>query len=330
MKKWLNRLIAASLVLLATLSFDFHPSGVLAQSAVQTPTYIPSVAFTLGTYTATVSTSTPTAAYSVQNQNTLCLQFSGTFTGLAATIQGTTSPLTVAAASSTWSNLSAHLYPEDGVRVVNITQAGLYCFSSAGLRQVRVNVTAVTLTGSNTLTIGLSGTTEDRYNTNYVERRRTYSAAFTVLSPQTAAADWATLTGSATAQIHVKEIACWGTTTSAAFLDTISLIKRSALDTGGTSTAPTVVPNDSGQIAGSAVAAAYTVAPTKGTAVGTVRVIQLYIPLATSQAPSFDWQFGINDDQDLILNTATENLALNSTLETTAETWTCFMKWEEE
>jgi len=332
MKKWFSRLFTASLIALAAFSCGFNPSGVLAQSAVQTPTYIPSVAFTLGTYTATVSTSTPTAAYSVQNQATLCLQFSGTFTGLAATIQGTTSPLTVAAASSTWSNLSAHFYPEDGIRLVNVTQAGLYCFSSTGLRQVRVNVTAVTLTGSNTLTIGLSGTTEDRFHMNYTERKRTYSSAFAVSTATTAAQDWSTITGSASNQIHVKEIACWGTVATTAQLETISLIKRSTLDTGGTPVVATLVPMDSGQIAATAAVNSYTVAPTsKGTVVGTVRIIQLFLPLNTSQPATFDWVFGVNDDQDLILNSATETLGLNSlTVGTNSETFNCFMKWEEQ
>ena len=330
MKNFCYKLIAVAVVLIASAISSFLPSGVLAQSAVQTPVYIPSVGFPLGTYSATVSSSTPTAAFSIQNQNTMCLQFSGTYTALTAYIQGTVSPPSVLATNAVWSNVATAAYPEDSTRAVLITQNGLYCFSTAGLRQVRVNVTAVTIAGSNSLVINASGSTVEKYPVTRAQRSRTYNAAFSVVSPATAAVDWATIVGSATTQVHVKEIACWGTA-GTAYLETISLIKRSTLDTGAVAATPTVVPNDSGIVAGTSVVSTYTTAPSpKGTAVGTLRVIQLYLPLTSAQAPSFDWQFGTGDDQDLILNTATENLALNSAVGTNAQTFNCFMKWEEE
>src|SRR5208283_2228342 len=181
-----------------------------SQGNVQTPVYVPSVSFPLGTYAATVSASTPTAAFSVQNQETMCLQLSGTYTGLAAVVQGTTSGPAIAASSAVWTSIGVAAYPEDSVKIIGITQNGLYCFNTAGLRQVRLNVTAVTIAGTNSLVINASGTTAHKYVTNSPQRKATYTAAFNIVSPATAAVDWATITGSATTKVHVKEIACWG------------------------------------------------------------------------------------------------------------------------
>src|SRR5208282_86463 len=330
MKKYFKRIFAASLALLAFCAIGIK-TDCFAQSAVQTPVYVPSVSFPLGTYAATVSASTPTAAFSVQNQETMCLQLSGTYTGLAAVVQGTTSPPSVAASSAVWTSIAVVAYPEDGVKLINIAQNGLYCFNTAGLRQIRLNVTAVTIGGSNSLVINASGTTAHKYVTNSPQRKATYTAAFNVVSPATAAVDWATITGSATTKVHVKEIACWGIAATP-YVETISLIKRSTLDTGTAAANPAAIPVDSNSLAGTAVVATYTTAPTpKGTAVGTVRLIQEYLPASTAQPATFDWQFGINDDQDVVLNSATENLALNSTTGTTStQTFSCFMKWEEQ
>src|SRR5208337_8680 len=183
-----------------------------------------------------------TAAFSVQNQETMCLQLSGTYTGLAAVVQGTTSPPSIAASSAVWTSIGVAAYPEDSVKIIGITQNGLYCFNTAGLRQIRLNVTAVTIAGTNSLVINASGTTAHKYVTNSPQRKATYTAAFNIVSPATAAVDWATITGS-------------------------------SLDTGAAAANPAAIPVDSNSVAGTAVVATYTTAPSpKGTAVGTVRL----------------------------------------------------------
>ena len=329
MKKYLKNIFAASLALLAFCAIGVD-ADCFAQSAVQTPVYVPSVAFPLGTYAATVSTSTPTAAFSVQNQATMCIQLSGTYTALTAVMQGTVSPPSVAASAAVWNTISVVSSPDDKSKITTITANGLYCFSTGAFRQVRLNVTAVTISGTNSLVISASGTTDNRYVVNTVQKKRTFTSAFSVVSPATAAVDFATLTGSATAQIRVKEVQCWGTAATS-YLETVSLIKRSTLDTGSAAANPAAIPMDSSDLAATATVATYTTAPSpKGTAVGTVRLAIETLTVNGGIPAYFDWQFGVAEAQDLILNSAIENIALNSTTSSYAQTFVCALTWEEQ
>src|SRR5215471_9766749 len=76
-------------------------------------------------------------------------------------------------------------------------------------------------------------------------QKATYAAAITGLVPVASATDIFTLTGSNSATIRVTRLRISGIKTSAGADVDIQLIKRSAADTGGTSTNPTKVAYDS-------------------------------------------------------------------------------------
>ena len=76
--------------------------------------------------------------------------------------------------------------------------------------------------------------------------------------------------GSETAPVTVKVIEV-----ASSVAQNLSIVKRSAADTGGTSAAATLVALDSRQEAASAVVKTYTVAPSAGAAVGTINTYKL-------------------------------------------------------
>ena len=143
-----------------------------------------------------------------------------------------------------------------------------------------------------------------------------YSAAKTGLVPAANATDIFTITGSATKTVRVTRIAITATTTSAtpAALDVL-LLKRSAANSGGTSTgSPTPVPHDSTNAAVTATVLAYTANPTTGDLVGTaLRSEKLMQQLATLTATDFPeagklvWDF----PRPIVLRGIAEVLAVN-------------------
>lgn len=151
----------------------------------------------------------------------------------------------------------------------------------------------------------------------------TFMAGVTFSPPATGAGDLFCITGSSTRLTKLKSIQLNGTVTSAAVTPVFNLIKRSAANTGGTSTAPTGVPLDSQQVVGTATATlkAYTVVPTPGTAVGTISARYLTLNLATvGPTDDISWIWTpTNLNSDVRLRSAAESLCVNapSTLGTT-------------
>lgn len=327
--KLLNKcLIALALALIAIVPFGNVKNEALAQQVLgnMSPVYTPSVAFPFTPFSATVSAPTATAAFSVQNQATAIFEFAGTFTGLSAVVQVTDAAPSIT--SPTWKTVDVSSYTE-GALITNISAAGLYAVPLAGARQIRVLVNAVTIASPNTLAITMSGNTGVRYIRTSKERLRTFSAAAEVVP--TAAGDFFTIAGNATNKIRIKEIACTGTSATAA-LEIVSLIKRSTIGTGAATATLTDVPINSTNIAGTAVVKTYNTVPSPvGTAVGTLRTFKVYLPATASATtvPSFSWKFGDDEDQQLSLNSATENVAINTTTGSYTQTWDCFVTWTE-
>ena len=152
-------------------------------------------------------------------------------------------------------------------------------------------------------------------NTDYVinAQLRTYAAAKLGIVPAASATDFFTITGAAGKRIRIFRIHCDGTTTAAATA-VVQVVKRSAVNTTGTSTAATAVPyNSSIGIAAGATVLAYTANPGGlGTAVGTIAVGNLTTNTVASSAfnntgLTFDFS-----NQWVFLNSASEVLALNA------------------
>ena len=138
----------------------------------------------------------------------------------------------------------------------------------------------------------------------------TYVATAVALAPASAATDVFTITGSGTKVIRVWKVRVLGNKTAGSAV-TMNLVKRSTLDTGGTSAAVTAVSMDSGDGAATATVSSYTANPTGlGTSVGIASANPTFIPNSVTQLfqALFD-DFGMR--KPLVLNNANENLALN-------------------
>lgn len=155
-------------------------------------------------------------------------------------------------------------------------------------------------------------------------------AASTTLVPGAAATDVFTITGSATKTIRITHIILSAVANTQIDVST-QLIKRSAADTGGTSTAPTRVPYDSTNLAATAVVAAYTANPTLGTAVGTLATFKLSFVLTTSAAADILLEYGNRPTQAIVLRGAAQQLAINLNGTTiTAGSLSITIEWTEE
>jgi len=142
--------------------------------------------------------------------------------------------------------------------------------------------------------------------------KTTYSAAITALAIAAAATDFFTIIGSATKTVRVTRIEISGVATAAG-ATTVQVLKRSAADTTGTSTAPTVVPHDSTDAAGTAVCAAYTVNPGGlGALVGLIRSVRPTFTTAAGAIPEVPvvLDFTLRNEKAVVLRGVAQNLAL--------------------
>jgi hypothetical protein len=118
------------------------------------------------------------------------------------------------------------------------------------------------------------------------------------------------ISGSATKTIYIKKIRI-SATANATQGNNLAIIKRSAVNTGGTSVASTLIPLDSNSVASTASALHYTAAPTSGTAVGPVRATKFLIPTTTSlYNPEVVFEFNENAGNLLVLNGTAQGLGI--------------------
>jgi hypothetical protein len=163
---------------------------------------------------------------------------------------------------------------------------------------------------------------------NIEGRKATYSAfaSFTAV-----AGDIAVLPGSASKTIRVIRVEVSFTTSGTAAIEAVQLIKRSAADTSGTSAAMTAVPHDSNFSAASAAPLNYTVAPTPGAAVGTIRGVQFND--ASSLVPGANtwiWDFGSRPSSAIVLRGVAQMLSINLPTAVATQTATVSFEWTEE
>lgn len=148
----------------------------------------------------------------------------------------------------------------------------------------------------------------------------TYCASASGYAAYATPTDIVCITGSASKIVIVTGLKLLMQSTAAA-LQTISVIKRSVANTGGTPTALTAIPYDSANAAATAVVNTYASAPSLGAAVGTIRVAQLlsgtltaapgaFATDASSGGPLFALSTG-DYKGPIILRGAAESLCLN-------------------
>lgn len=139
----------------------------------------------------------------------------------------------------------------------------------------------------------------------------TYSGSVTGIA-NTGTGDVYCIQGSATKIVKVKGVRVSAVATAAITIPAV-LIRRSTLDSGGTSAAVTLVPSDSLNAAGTAVVKSYSVSPTPGTAVGQIRTEKLAIGTQGS-ANSSDtalFQFTVYWNQPQVLRGVNESLCVS-------------------
>lgn len=141
----------------------------------------------------------------------------------------------------------------------------------------------------------------------------TYSAIIRNFTPAATPTDIVTIAGAATKIIKILKIELWTTQTTAG-VNEFLLIKRSALDTGGTPVSMPAVPLDSRSPAAVATVSNWTANPAGlGTAVGTIEVARPAANVTTgSTNPSYVFDFmTATNGSPIVLRSAVEQLALN-------------------
>lgn len=144
-------------------------------------------------------------------------------------------------------------------------------------------------------------------------RRVTYSAAG-LITLATSATDVLTLLGSATKTVDLSFLELWFSQGTAAAVINASLIRRSADNSGGTSTTETAIKHDTADGAATAAVKSYTANPTLGTNVGRLRYGLALVPLITAVDKilvPLAWTFGKEDEKPARLSGVSELFAIN-------------------
>lgn len=142
--------------------------------------------------------------------------------------------------------------------------------------------------------------------------------------------------GSATRTVTVKRITVSGMTLTAVGYFAINVEKLSTASTGGTSTTLVATSLDSNNAAVTAVVKAYTVAPTKGTLVGTIAswraLWQATVAAAAGVTDYFTFNFGdMRETKGVILRGVAQELALTFPIVlASAGTLSVDIEWTEE
>lgn len=142
--------------------------------------------------------------------------------------------------------------------------------------------------------------------------------------------------GSATKTVTIKRISVSGMTLTAVGYFTINAEKLSAASTGGTSTTLVATTLDTNNAAVTAIVKAYTVAPSKGALVGTLKsyraLWQATTAVGTSPTDKYNFDFGdINGSGGVVLRGVAQELALTfPVVLASAGTLAVDIEWTEE
>ena len=133
------------------------------------------------------------------------------------------------------------------------------------------------------------------------------------ITPVATATDVLVLKGSATKTIRVTRAGILGTATAASIYD-LYLTKRTAVNTGGTSTAPTPSKSDSLDANATATLALYTANPSALGTGATLEASKLYLPAGATPAGAGterQFMFGNRNDKAPVLRGVAESIAFN-------------------
>jgi hypothetical protein len=170
------------------------------------------------------------------------------------------------------------------------------------------------------ITDGLTGSGQSQGINQYGQelennegRKPTYSAYINAFTPQATPQDFFTLTGNPLVVCRLLMIEIFYAATAAAAYE-IGLYYNSAVNTAGTSTAPTAVTHDPNDAAAVCAVAAYTVAPTAGTHTGLIRAGRVVGGTVTGGGSGIQpliWTWTSINDKAYVLRNANQQIALN-------------------
>lgn len=264
--------------------------------SISNPTYIPTAVLA-----ATTFTTAGTATFNNNGNGTILIRVAGTNTGLSGVVQISESRAT----SPSWTTVPVQTI--GGGVTSTIIANGLYRLNVSGAAQIRFNLASVT--GTNVI-VSAAATPGAEFVSTLPVVRSTYTAAVTV-TPASSATDFLTVAGSASKTVRIQRAQCSGTAASTA-TGTLVALKRSAANTGGTSSSATAVSYDSGYANASASVLTFTTNPTTGALVGNLRSSAIVVTATTSSAGVQPVTFDFGGEQSgVVLRGAAQVFALN-------------------
>lgn len=142
-------------------------------------------------------------------------------------------------------------------------------------------------------------------------QKLTYSCSGVGFVPVSGATDVFEINNSAgTKTIKVTRIE-FSASAGTAVLLPVTLIKRSTLNSSGTSTTPTITPHSSGDAAATGVVKVYTANPTVGSTAGNVRTAVYNAPISGNLASPLVWEFGTRASTKAITLAANQSLCVS-------------------
>jgi hypothetical protein len=205
----------------------------------------------------------------------------------------------------------------------------------AGTSHARVNCSAFTSGSSTYFLRATTANAQPSFQTILDGGKATYSASVANIATVSGATDVFTIFGSASKTVRVLFVEIYGTAATAVAVP-VSLIRRSATNTAGTSTSVTAALHDTLlNPAATSTVLSYTANPTGlGAAAGTVKNIKLYFPTTANSPSGIQYLFGgaqFPGGQGIVLRGTTQGLCVNfnSTAITTASVSMSFMFTEE-
>ena len=139
--------------------------------------------------------------------------------------------------------------------------------------------------------------------------KATYGVIGVAITPAATPTDVVNVVGSATKTLRVKRVAVSGLATTAGSID-VSLVKRTAVNTGGTSSAPTIGQHDSSDAAATGTVAQYSVNPTGLGAGVAIKNQKLNLGLSGASG-TVSWDFSTRNDKAVVLRGVAQSLAIN-------------------
>lgn len=151
------------------------------------------------------------------------------------------------------------------------------------------------------------------------------------LVPASSATDIFTISGTVGKNTQIKKIHCAGVSTAAATA-LVQVVKRSTLDTGGTSTTATNTRLNANNTLGTAIVKAYTANPTLGTVIGTLDAGYLTTnTLASSAIQNDGITFDFTNQWAWIIDATTQiAVNLNGVSPSAGTSLTCTVEWDEQ